>query len=186
MADTGWLSPSTNTTSAGWTGPGNVYAQDGTNATVTVAANVETPYFRVDGFVGLATALSGATAIVGIECQFYGRTNNVVAYDYVLVGNAVAGTPQCVDTTKVISLPVSATTSGYGPSAGGPTDLWGGKTGPTPWVVSDFDSSFGVSGAWAGNATSGSTVTWDYVRLKVYYTPGGSTPKQWWNGWGGN
>jgi hypothetical protein len=183
MAVTAWLSPSANSTAAGWTGQANVYVQDGSNATVTIATG-ETPYFGVYNFVGIAAAVSTATSIDGFEVQFYGRSNIAVGYDYVFVGNAPAGTPQSIS-SFAIGLPVSGTTSAYGTLIGGPTNTWGGKTGSVPWAVADLDSNFGVSGAWAAGAAS-TTITWDYVRLKVYYTaPGGTTPKTWWNGWGG-
>jgi len=186
MPMTNWLSPSANSTTAGWTGAANVYAQDGANASVTVSGGAETPYFRVYGFndggTSLATLVGSATSIDGIEVQFYGRTSAAVDYAYVFVGNAPAGAPQNKNGfEKSIGLPVSASTSAYGTALGGATDLWGGVQTPArAWLPSDFDSNFGVSGAWAGTLT----VTWDYVRMRIYYTAsgGGGTAGKWW--WG--
>jgi hypothetical protein len=164
MASQGPLYPSSASDladeTAPWSSPGNVSADDGTQASASLGATQVSNTLRATGF-----GFSVSGTVDGFELE---------------VKRVQAGTDvrdERVELRKGDGT-ASADKAGGSPwsfmgfeveSYGGAADLWG-------LTVSDAevnDAGFGVEVQAANDAISGATASIEYVRLTVHYSPGG-------------
>lgn len=138
-----------------WTNPGNVTADDGSNASTSPGASADSDFLCAITY-GLALP-TGAT-VNGIEFQLDRN------YSGTLVSNIFA--------TKDGASLAGSGKNGAGGSGletlGGAADLWG-----TTWTEAEVEAAeFGVAISFNGGG-SGGTATLDAVWAKVYYTEPG-------------
>jgi hypothetical protein len=144
-------------TGTGWTNPGNVTADDGSYATVTVALNAHSQYVKGTNF---GFAVPGGATIVGIVAEV---ERNVPA------GNAIdfsvrlfkAGVATGSD-LAAYSWPATDAVATYGSSS----ELWG-----TTWTPADVNAAtFGVGISVKGHSAFAVNPQVDYIKITVYYS----------------
>lgn len=144
---------------SGWTSATSIYAQDATYA--TYAGSSGTAYLLGTNF---GFSIPAGSTINGITVDIWGFNNNAtVTNRQIKVSLTKTGNSTVAGTTKTaVTLP----TANGQVTQGTASDLWG-----TTWTVADLNStSFGVKIA-DNDTTIGGTLSIDYVRVTVSYTP---------------
>lgn len=149
-----------------WANPGNITADDGTNAVAAGMNNSEISHYLVSSSHGFSIP-AGATidGIVVEVDRHQGATQSMADHRLRIVKGGTIGATDRADTGTI--WPTTPTTVSYGSSS----DLWG-----ETWTVSDINASnFGV--ALASIQPSGSPVQArvDFIRITVHYTEASGT-----------
>lgn len=164
------FSTSNNSTAAGtvaWTGLGNVFASDTSNATVSLADGEQSNYLEIKG---PSLSIPAGATINGIAVNVSRFASVDTSFRYVIdtdvrllkagvgVGSSRADTSNHWPTSKT---PAKT----YGSSS----DLWG-----TTWSPGDFGSGFGISiSVFCVDNLDLTTAKVDYADVTVTYTVGG-------------
>ena len=172
MATTGAKFPASSVTAAeapwsdnDWTTPGNIYADDGSNASVT-ASTFDSPdqTFVLKAYTFNFSAIPDGSTIDGVICVvncWY--ANGSVSIDLMQLLNtslAKVGTNQCATPVAL------GTGTGGTVTKGSPTDKWGNLL-TAAWVK---NSNFGVALGFLATGNNADVFV-DYVTLEVFYTP---------------
>jgi len=173
MADTGFLFRGSTTGSrartghsTAWSDPGNITADDGSDATWVDDD-------AVDGCLGLAgsnfdfSGIAGGSTIDGIEIQIGDYQVDFPFSDFddvklILADDSDGSENKALEITTPTGTPNTD-------EAGGASDLWSETIGLSD--VQDVDWGFFVAGIEIGSAD-----VWkiDFMKMKVYYTEGGA------------
>jgi len=148
-------------TSLNWTNPGNVAADDGTNATITSGLfDLSVTSFRLE-CTDFDFAIPGGATILGIEVTIERQASAGQHRDtqvQLIKGGSTSGDNKADTATN---WPSSMTAKTYG----GPTDLWG-----LSWSPSDINATnFGVA-EYGTNFTNNVQIAMDYISITVYYS----------------
>lgn len=163
MADTGLLLPATSTNyddvNTDWTTPGNVTADDGSNATVTLAASTSSDYMWVRAF---GVSIPAGSTVDGIEVTFDRNWSDASAF----LNLFLSKNEDFVGTGKNVL-------SGNGTTTlGSPSDLWG-----TTWSEAEVEAAtFGMFHNATNSSGSNQTLNIDAIWVKIYYTEPGTAP----------
>lgn len=139
-----------------WANPGNITADDGTNAAVVIFSATTSDRLRASNF-GLSVPAGATIDGIEIQAQLNNSFGNAV-WDYVNVGkdNSTLGT------AKDPNVALTATVTNY--TQGGPSDLWG-----LSWTVAEVNAStFQV--LISETAPDSHNCLCDAIWVKVYYT----------------
>ena len=147
-----------------WTNPTNIYANDGSDASVTLSgSNIITYYLKATNF---SFAIPSNRKILGIKVEVemaQANSSPDFARDY-RVRIIKGGVIRSANKALMTSIPTTDTYREYG----GASDLWGEQ-----WTPDDInDTDFGVAIAFEGDdggGTLGVDVTVDHIRITVYY-----------------
>lgn len=160
MADTGWKSANSwnaSNTSATWTGPSNIFTDNGVTATVASSSNTANTTLELSGF---SFGVPAGKVIDGIEISVDGAITNYGGFfDFVGVKK---GSSSSISTAYLTNAATIETVV-----YGSPTSKW-----DTSWTSADIDTlrvviyhdSFALLG---GN---GFAAEYDAVLAKVYYS----------------
>lgn len=159
MPDTGFVFPSSGTTvgaNTDWTNPGNITADDASNATCSLSALQTSDYLLGSSF---GFSLSTGSTVNGIDVTVEAtHTGDLYVANVALTKNGTSP----VGTSE--SLNVDGTTT-----FGGASSLWG-----TTWTEAEVeDSTFGVMINFAEDLGASGGWQVDYVKVKIHYTEGG-------------
>lgn len=163
--DTGWVFPASTQQPAGtgivWSNTDNVFADDGTYASVSLSDAEVSRRLRAYNF-GLS--IPGASTIVGIEIRAEMSSSDISGIRwseaYVTPGETATGTDGISGSGG--SLPTSDTVITYG----SPTDLWGQSWTAAQINSSDFSVQVKCSAAFP---PPGAGAFCDFIQVKVYY-----------------
>jgi len=172
MADTGWVTAGTGTTSGSgdksWVNASNVTADDASYAQVTNIDEEESSNLLVGHNFGLSVP-SGAT-IDGIEIkiEWYGGSPRSTIDNIAKLRKG--GSSSGIDNNSKNNNPsFSAQTVTYGNS----TDLWGTTWSDAQVTAEDFGFEFGVV---EDENDDNNEVYVDYIAVKVHYTESAGDP----------
>lgn len=144
-----------------WADPSNASAPDGSVATCSTSNDQVTNYLRWTS-LGFAVPAGATVDGVVLEILASGTATTLSDSDVYLLK---AGSQSGVNKAAHSPLPASATLFSYG----GASDLWGATL--TPSDVND--AGFGAEARYTTPSLGSRTVSVDYGRLTVYYTPSG-------------
>lgn len=170
--DTGYTLPSTGTTASGndgnWANASNITADNTYYATVTLSEGDESNYLEGKDF---GFSIPSTATIDGIEVQYktYAVDDEDPQWGYskLLKAGSPVGTS---NPSRGTAYPSSLSTYTYGSS----TSLWG-----TTWTPSDInDSGFGTYLSVIGDDRYDDEFRVYFVKVKVYYTDGGTSATQ--------
>lgn len=149
-----------------WSSPGNLTAEDGSEAAASVTAGATTHYLKATNFgfsIPSGDTIDGILVEVKNRAQTASRISDVTVS--IVKGGSVVGDNKAFGTTW----PTALTWRSYG----GAADLWG-----TTWTDSDINASnFGVVISCTNSSgTVGARV--DAIRITITHsTPGGFTSR---------
>ncbi|WP_290842198.1 MopE-related protein [Flavobacterium sp.] len=153
----------TGTGSAAWSNPGNIVAAGTPYATATTGLFGSTNFLYASNF---GFSIPAGSIIVGIQVSINRQSsgNNTYDNDVRLVkGGATTGSSEAIGIITA-TYPTSMGVANYG----GTSDLWGATL-----TVADVNASnFGV--AFSSSSLAGRTISVDYIRMTVTYTPPGA------------
>lgn len=147
----------TNVGSTNWTNPGNVTANDGSNANVVLGPSVDTKWLDSHSYGFAIPSDATVLGIVG-TAEITGSTTGKLKGFQLLKAGVLAGT----DKAPNLSFTGSLTVHNYGSS----TDLWG-----TTWTPAEINSTgFGLALYVGGTFAGGAVIDVDYMQVTVYYS----------------
>jgi len=169
-ADTGWVIANAGSNvdwvgSVEWTSPGNVTADDGTNATNAPAARDDSDYLRAT--FNLSALIPVGATINGVEVRYQALRNNSGPEEfevYLVVGGAAVGF------SRGTGVAYTGTATNY--DRGGAADMWGTSITRDQAVATDFGFQFNTQ----DGDTNSETTSCDAMWIKVTYTEAGAAP----------
>lgn len=169
MADTGWVlaNAGANVDNGGavaWSNPGNVTADDGTNATVAPDVGDPTDYLRAT--FNLSALIPVGATINGVEARYQAlrsASGPTEQHVYLVVGGTAVG----ADKSEAAAYTGVATDY----TRGGAADLWSTTITRDQAVATDFGFQFSVIDNDSGTETTSCDVMW----IKVYFTESGGS-----------
>jgi len=155
--ETGWHSPSANEDNSNWTDPQNAYASDDAYMTTTTTgedgATVKLYNFNI--------SIPSGSTINGIEVGIEAKISTATGARKVRARLMYNG--RANETSLKKTNPLTTSDTYY--ILGRPADTWGRN-----WSVDDFSNdNFAVRVT--SNMNKDCTISFDHVRVKVYYTP---------------
>lgn len=147
-----------------WTSPGNITANDATNATVTLGPSQSAQYLKATNF---GFSIPAGATIDGIIVKWERAVTAGTAIDNrvrIVKGGAVGSTEKSTGAAWAPAIQLD--------SFGGAADLWGES-----WLYSDINASdFGaVIAGLESSGFAGCTLAVDYCEITIYYTVAATT-----------
>lgn len=167
-ADTGWvLAGAGATVSDGhvaWSSPGNITAEDGTNATCNVDTGGQSDILKGTTF---PTTIPAGATINGVEVKLKLSVSAIKHRDF-LVKLVVGGTIVGANRATAANLPTSPATWTYGSS----TDMWSTTITRDQAIATNFGWVFQTD----DNDSGAEQSRVDSMYVKIYYTEAGAAP----------
>lgn len=152
-----------------WSNPGNITADDGSNAEATASSDVQTHYLKATSFgfsIPTDATVDGIEVTIDRHCDFDSlqryTLDNIVR---LVISGSVSGDNKADTANK---WPTTPTTKSYG----GASDLWGlGSVSPSTLNASNFGVVLSAD-VYQGIVDTHARV--DYIQVTVHYTPAGA------------